>query len=80
MARALTPRSPDYRAMPRDQAEADLRQRIRNYEAAYEPVSDEEGVAFVKMINLGAKLEIFQVRGRLPSAAVWFVMHTHIAR
>ena len=47
--------SPDYSDMPLDQALADLRLRISNYEKVYEPISD-DALSYLKLINLNSKV------------------------
>ena len=43
--------SPDYRDVPLEQALADLRLRIKNYEKVYEPIQD-DALSYLKLINL----------------------------
>lgn len=48
--------SPDYRHMSVDAAVADLKQRMENYEAAYEALEDEEGISYIKLFDLQSKV------------------------
>lgn len=48
--------SPDYRHMSVDEAVADLKQRMKNYEAAYEALEDEEGISYIKLFDLQSKV------------------------
>jgi len=47
--------SPDFAGLSEEAALSDLRERVANYEAAYEPVSDEEG-AYIKIFDISAKV------------------------
>ena len=46
--------SPDYKDVPLEQALADLRLRIKNYERVYEPIQD-DALSYLKLINLNSK-------------------------
>lgn len=48
--------SPDFDGIPEEEALHDLRARIAAYEGVYEPVSDEEDVAYIKVINFHSKV------------------------
>lgn len=48
--------SPDYRHMKEEDAIADLKQRMKNYEAAYEALEDEENVSYIKLFDLQSKV------------------------
>lgn len=48
--------SPDYRHMKEEDAIADLKQRMKNYEAAYEALEDEEKVSYIKLFDLQSKV------------------------
>lgn len=68
---------PDYAGMDPEQAVADFRARIGQYEKVYETVQEEEG-SFVKLIDVGRKLVAHRVDGFLPSRLVFFLMNIHI--
>jgi broad specificity phosphatase PhoE/predicted kinase len=70
--------SPDYAGVPPDEAVADFRRRIHFYEAAWEPLSEAEDLPFVKVIDVGARLEVQGVRGHLASRLVFFLMNLHL--
>ncbi|KAL1496544.1 hypothetical protein AB1Y20_014150 [Prymnesium parvum] len=61
----------DYKGADPAQALADFRERVRQYEAVYEPLEDEEfdderyraGVGYLKMINAGSKTITFNGAG-----------------
>lgn len=48
--------SPDYRTMSVEEAIEDLKQRMKNYEAAYEALEDEEGISYIKLFDLQSKV------------------------
>lgn len=49
---------PDYDGMPAEQAEKDFKERIRNYEASYQPLDEEidREVTYCKMVNVGKQV------------------------
>lgn len=48
--------SPDYRHMSVEEAIDDLKQRMKNYEAAYEALEDGEGISYIKLFDLQSKV------------------------
>ena len=71
-------RSPDYAGVDPDKAVADFLARIAHYEAAYETITD-ESLSFVKMIDVGRRLEVNRIDGYLPARLVTFLLNIHIA-
>jgi len=69
--------APDYQGVDEDQAVADFRARIAHYEQAYEPIASEES-SFVKLIDVGKRVEIHDVRGYIQGRITQFVMNLHI--
>ena len=67
---------PDYAGMDPDRAVEDFRERIAHYAAVYEPVRESEG-SFVRIIDVGRKLEIHRIQGYLASRLVYFLMNIH---
>lgn len=67
---------PDYANVDPEIAVADFRQRIANYAKVYEPVEEDEG-SFVKLIDVGRRLEVSRIQGYLPSRLVYFLMNLH---
>ena len=47
--------SPDYKDVPLEQALADLRLRVQNYERVYEPIQD-DALSYLKLINLNSSV------------------------
>jgi len=68
--------SPDFKGLTIDQALEDLKERIRNYERAYETVEDAEG-AFVKLFNFSSKVTANNCFGRMSKIVVPFLMAVH---
>lgn len=48
--------SPDFDGISEEEALEDLRVRIASYERVYEPVSDDEEVAYIKVIDFHSKV------------------------
>ncbi|MGF1468782.1 MAG: bifunctional nucleoside/nucleotide kinase/histidine phosphatase family protein [Sandaracinaceae bacterium] len=69
--------SPDYAGMDPEEAVRDFRQRIAHYVRAYEPVGEEEG-SFIRLIDLGRRVELHRIQGYLPSRLVAFLMNLHV--
>ena len=74
---------PDYIGKDPVQAYQDFQQRVRNYEKAYETISDyEESIRnfqYVKLINVGKKLVAYNIQGFLGSQAISFLMNMNLA-
>jgi broad specificity phosphatase PhoE/predicted kinase len=75
--RATKARSPDYEGVPEEEAVRDFRQRIAHYESEYEQVSDDEG-PFVKIIDVGRKMELHRIEGYLLARVVHFLVNLHV--
>ena len=69
----------DYQDMPMEQAVADFKRRILNYEKVYEPLSKEEGFPFIKVINVGEGVEINQVQGYLAEKIMTYTINLTIS-
>ena len=71
--------SPDYVGQDPEVAAQDFRNRIRNYEKVYQTIDDEEkDMTYVKLINVGSKVIINQIRDYLQSRVVYYLMNLHI--
>lgn len=70
-------RAPDYQGIDPEQAVTDFRARIAHYEAAYEPI-DSDTMSFVKLIDVGARVEAQHVHGYVQGRITQFVMNLHI--
>ncbi|KAG7382983.1 hypothetical protein PHYPSEUDO_004162 [Phytophthora pseudosyringae] len=70
--------SPDYRNMPEDEAFADLKQRLKNYEAAYEALEDEEDCSYIKLFDMQSKVHAKGVYGHVAKSVLPYMMSFHI--
>ena len=75
--RASKARSPDYEGVPEEEAVRDFRQRIAHYESEYKEVGEDEG-PFVKVIDVGRKMELHRIEGYLLARVVHFLINLHI--
>ncbi len=69
--------SPDYKDVPLEQALADLRLRIKNYERVYEPIQD-DALSYLKLINLNSKVICNKIHGSLGHLISAYLMSIHI--
>jgi len=69
--------APDYQGIDPEQAVTDFRARIAHYEHAYEPIEAND-VSFVKLIDVGKRVETQHVRGYIQGRITQFVMNLHI--
>jgi 6-phosphofructo-2-kinase/fructose-2,6-biphosphatase 2 len=71
--------SPDYKGQDPEEAALDFRNRIRNYEKAYETIDDnEKHYTYVKLINVGSTVIINQIKDYLSSRLVYYIQNLHI--
>lgn len=74
---------PDYKDMDKEKALADFVGRLRNYEKAYETIGPEEeaepGFQYIKMINVGQKVECANIQGFLAGQTVFFLLNFNLA-
>lgn len=70
--------SPDYFDIDPDQAAEDFRARIDHYTDQYETIS-EDGLTYIKLINIGSQVIINLIKGYLESRIVYYLMNLHIA-
>ena len=72
--------SPDYKGVDATEAISDFLERIRHYEAIYEPICEESEshLAFIKLYNAGEKYVIHKHDGYLQSKIVYWIMNVHI--
>jgi broad specificity phosphatase PhoE/predicted kinase len=75
--RANKARSPDYEGVPEEEAVRDFRQRIAHYDSEYLRVGDDEG-PFVKIIDVGLKMELHRIEGYLLARVVHFLINLHV--
>lgn len=71
--------SPDYKGQDPEVAALDFRNRIRNYEKAYETIDEtEKHYTYVKLINVGSTVIINQIKDYLSSRLVYYIQNLHI--
>ncbi|GAB9468209.1 6-phosphofructo-2-kinase/fructose-2,6-biphosphatase [Globisporangium polare] len=70
--------SPDYRHMSVEQAIDDLKQRMTNYEAAYEALEDGEGISYIKLFDLQSKVHAKGIYGHVAKSILPYMMSFHI--
>lgn len=75
--RSKAANSPDYEGMSPQEALADLRQRIANYENAYETVSNVR-LSYIKLYDLSSRVLANKIYGRLATSLVPYLMSVHI--
>ncbi|EDO34619.1 predicted protein [Nematostella vectensis] len=73
--------SPDYKEVDKEQAFNDFKERIKHYQAAYEPLTMEDGdLSFIKIINAGEQYLVNNIDGYLQSKSVYFLMNLHVRK
>ena len=71
--------SPDYKGQDPEEAARDFRNRIRNYEKVYQTIDEtEKDLAFVQLINVGARVIINGIKDYMSSRVIYFLMNLHI--
>eukprot|EP00931_Biecheleriopsis_adriatica_P015992 TRINITY_DN11949_c0_g1_i1.p1 TRINITY_DN11949_c0_g1~~TRINITY_DN11949_c0_g1_i1.p1 ORF type:complete len:613 (+),score=86.53 TRINITY_DN11949_c0_g1_i1:564-2402(+) len=72
----------DYQAMDPAVARADFLERVKAYEKRYETITDDEcdgGICYVKLFNVGQKVEMHRCSGYLMSNIGFFMSNIHIS-
>jgi len=75
--RATKLRAPDYANMEAGDAVRDFRERIANYERAYQEI-DDEALSYIKLIDVGRQLVLNRIHGYVPGRIVNFLMNLHV--
>ncbi|KAF4315685.1 hypothetical protein BBO99_00005994 [Phytophthora kernoviae] len=70
--------SPDYSHMPEEEAMEDLKQRLKNYEAAYEALEDEEDSSYIKLFDMQSKVHAKGIYGHVAKSILPYMMSFHI--
>ncbi|KAI9300309.1 6-phosphofructo-2-kinase-domain-containing protein [Cunninghamella echinulata] len=73
---------PDYKDKDPQEALADFRSRVANYERAYEPVGDweeENNLEYCKMINVGKKVVAYNISGYLSGQCIFYLMNFNLS-
>mmetsp|Transcript_29633 Transcript_29633/g.88668 ORF Transcript_29633/g.88668 Transcript_29633/m.88668 type:complete len:502 (-) Transcript_29633:107-1612(-) len=74
---------PEYSDMRIEQIQADFRQRIAFYEAAYTPLDStgaEADTSFMRITNIGEDIQLHKVNGSLQHRIIRFLMSLHPRR
>lgn len=71
-------RSPDYRDVDPDEATADFKRRIQQYESVNESIEDNEHCSYIKIMDVGRQLILNEIRGYAQGKIVSFLLNTHI--
>ncbi|EFA74974.1 Fructose-6-phosphate-2-kinase [Heterostelium album PN500] len=69
--------SPDYAGADSKKAVQDFRDRIAHYNKVYEPVEGAD-LQYIKLFDVGKKIEVNNITGYIPSRIVFFLMNLHI--
>ncbi|KAF1809199.1 bifunctional 6-phosphofructo-2-kinase/fructose-2,6-bisphosphate 2-phosphatase [Eremomyces bilateralis CBS 781.70] len=71
--------SPDYKGQDPEVAAQDFLARIQNYEKVYETIDEDElDLTYVKLIDVGQRVIINQIKDYLQSRVVYYLMNLHI--
>jgi 6-phosphofructo-2-kinase/fructose-2,6-biphosphatase 2 len=70
--------SPDYVGQDPETAVKDFMERIRNYEKVYQTISEEEGLTYVQLVDVGKEVIISAVQNYLQTRIIYFTMNLHI--
>ncbi|AAW41133.1 cytoplasm protein, putative [Cryptococcus deneoformans JEC21] len=68
--------SPDYAGWDAEKAVADYWERIRDQAAVYDTVTADEG-PFIKVMNVGERIEVNRIEGYLQTRCCFFLMNIH---
>jgi 6-phosphofructo-2-kinase / fructose-2,6-biphosphatase 2 len=77
VALKVTSGDPDYAQMSKEDAERDFRNRIKHYESVYETLT-EPHLSYVKIINVGAQVQMYRIHGYLQSRIAFYLMNLHL--
>ena len=69
---------PDYKGRNPTDSLQDFKQRLENYDSVYEPMDDEEGYPYIKMINVGTKLISYEIKGFLASLTLYYLLNFNL--
>jgi 6-phosphofructo-2-kinase len=72
------PPQADYKGTDPKKAMADFMERVKQYEARYEPVDDAEECAYIKLVNVGDKVITRRCGGYLTSQLGFYLGNVHI--
>lgn len=67
----------EYERMNMDFIVSNYVERIKFYRKVYVPISDDEGVSYIKYVGGGTQIDVNQVSGYLPSRILFYLMNIH---
>ncbi|XP_061430209.1 6-phosphofructo-2-kinase/fructose-2,6-bisphosphatase 3-like isoform X1 [Lethenteron reissneri] len=72
--------NPDYKDHSKEEALQDFHRRIECYRAMYQPLAEkhDNGLSFIKVINVGERFLVNRVRDHVQSKIVYYLMNIHI--
>lgn len=70
---------PDYKGKDPERALEDFKERLENYNRVYEPLDDQEGFQYIKMINVGMKLIAYEIKGFLASLTMYYLLNFNLS-
>lgn len=68
---------PDYKNMSREVAERDFINRIKQYEAVYETITEPD-LSYLRIINVGSQVVVSKIHGYLQSRIAFYLMNLHL--
>lgn len=68
---------PDYKNMSREVAERDFINRIKQYEAVYETITEPD-LSYLQIINVGSQVVVSKIHGYLQSRIAFYLMNLHL--
>ncbi len=68
-------KSPDYKAVPQEEAVKDFLSRIKQYEKRYETIDDktERNYSFIKIFNCGERFLVHKVGGNIYQTKIYYI-------
>ncbi|CAM9113009.1 unnamed protein product [Phaeothamnion confervicola] len=71
--------SPEYAEMGAEEAEADFRKRIAQYERRYQPMEPSEGHQFIKIVDAGNQVNTNMLSGYVPGRLMMLLLNLHLS-
>ncbi|KAG1804226.1 bifunctional 6-phosphofructo-2-kinase fructose-2,6-bisphosphate 2-phosphatase [Suillus subaureus] len=68
---------PDYKDLPREEAERDFLRRIKEYEAVYETIT-EPHLSYLRITDVGNEVTLSRINGYLQSRIAFYLMNLHV--
>lgn len=68
---------PDYKNLPREEAECDFLRRIKEYEAVYETIT-EPHLSYLRITDVGNEVTLSRINGYLQSRIAFYLMNLHV--